>query len=209
MQRTRKGRARTTIQDSGTFRCPQEGVERGYDLVVMKKPSTVLSLAGVGKGDLGSYVECQSCGATYRPEVLSRPDSEQEMDTFTGALRQLAVEAIVADGFVKLDETDAVVTILEQHFGVEYPADELAHDIESRNGEDIDLADTLRQCGSFLNLEGRQALLKCAVLLAAVDGEVTREERALIRSAGKALGMTKAQIRELTALTVSRGDLTG
>ena len=65
-------RSRTSTVDRGQFRCPNEGADRPYRHERARRWFTVFFLPLVPLGSQGERVQCQSCGATFGPDVLAR-----------------------------------------------------------------------------------------------------------------------------------------
>jgi transcription elongation factor Elf1 len=63
-------KAKTTTIGTGQFYCPKCGEERQYTHKKAKKYFSLYFIPIIPMGDMGEYVECQTCGITYKPEVL-------------------------------------------------------------------------------------------------------------------------------------------
>ncbi len=63
----------TTSKGSGRFVCPACGADRSYTLKQVRRFFTLYFIPLIPLGILGTYVECQTCGGTFKPTVLDRP----------------------------------------------------------------------------------------------------------------------------------------
>jgi len=63
---------RTATVDSGMFFCPNEGGNRAYRHLRMRRWFTLFFLPLIPLGQQGELVECQSCGVAYDPDVIRR-----------------------------------------------------------------------------------------------------------------------------------------
>ena len=63
-----KGRTKTV--SSGEFYCPRCGERRAYELKEIGKYFTLYFIPIVKTKDLAEYVECQTCGAPFDPEII-------------------------------------------------------------------------------------------------------------------------------------------
>lgn len=62
---------RKTIE-SGRFRCPNEGADRPFLHEQTRRWFTAFFVPLIPLDKQGEWVRCQSCGATYAPDVLGR-----------------------------------------------------------------------------------------------------------------------------------------
>lgn len=66
---------RNRTVDEGTFFCPNDGGERRYRHVAARRWLTLFFLPLIPLGTQGEWVQCQSCGAMYDPDVVRRDPS--------------------------------------------------------------------------------------------------------------------------------------
>lgn len=65
-------KSRTKTLESGRFHCPNEGGDRPFRHQQTRRWFTVFFVPLIPLGKQGEWVRCQSCGATYGPDVLAR-----------------------------------------------------------------------------------------------------------------------------------------
>ncbi len=63
-------RPRMKTIGSGTFYCPKCGTTRQYELKKGKNYFTLYFVPVIPMGDLGEFVECQTCHTTFQSDVL-------------------------------------------------------------------------------------------------------------------------------------------
>ena len=202
-------KARQNVVGSGEFACPSENAIRLYRHVRVKRAATVFFVPVANIKNLGEYIECQSCGATFNAEVLgdqgisSASSLEQlaqmadrdKANTLTRALQRLAAAAVSVDGKVDEAERQRVFELLNDDYEVPYDEDQFEVDVAAGEGED--LLELLRRAGNYLNGEGKAVLLAAAVTLSMVDEELSEEELALIRAAGRSLDVPIDHVNSL------------
>ena len=66
-------KAKTRNIGTGQFFCPKCGEQRNYTHKQAKKYFSLYFIPIIPMGDMGEFVECQTCGVTYNPDVLRLP----------------------------------------------------------------------------------------------------------------------------------------
>ena len=155
--------------------------------------------------ELGEYVECQSCGATYEPAVLEY-QTQEDLDTALAvAVLRLALEVVLADGRVTDDERQAVIDTANLYLdppglALSDLSEMLATlQLQSAKTRSKSTALALAELGSALNMEGRRIFVRTAYCLAAADGEVAESEREVIVKTARRLGFSKNEAGGLVA----------
>ena len=196
-------RASKSTVGSGMFFCPNEQSDQPYRQVGVKRMGHLFFIPLLPLGDLGEYVECESCGGTYRPEVLSLPSRTQLQTSFAEAVTRLVVEVIIADGYVVAAERNIALGVVNQY--LDSPGlsraqlEEMISDAEAGSSGDRswDLSILLPELSTALSIEGRELLIRIALRLAAADGRIDESETRVIASAAHHLGLSKAHVRGL------------
>ncbi len=73
-------RARTQVLDEGEFTCPRCGVRRRYQRKQARPYFALYFIPIFPVGQGMEFVECQTCGAAFEPEVLTRKLPEPKLD---------------------------------------------------------------------------------------------------------------------------------
>lgn len=68
-------KTRQKVVDRGTFHCPNEDATRPYHHVRARRWFTLFFIPVLPLDRQGELVRCQSCGATYGPDVVTRHPS--------------------------------------------------------------------------------------------------------------------------------------
>ena len=184
--------ARNKTIARGTFFCPREGGDREYEHKMARRWFTLFFIPLIPLKELGDFVECQSCRATYYPNVLEGTTTGDIEDVTTTAIRHVVVAILRADGRVEGAERQAGQSVVENFASHPYSVADLDADLA-----DLDrahLTDTLQELGAILNAHGRENVLTSAVYLAAADGHVDPRELEVAREIGRALTMSSAHI---------------
>ena len=198
-------RASKSNVGSGMFFCPNEQSDQPYRQVAVKRKGHLFFIPLLPLGDLGEYVECGSCGGTYRPEVLSLPSRQQLQTSFAEAVTRLVVEVIIADGYVVAAERNIALGVVNQY--LDSPGLSIAQlekmiaDAEAGGPGDRsrNLSNLLPELSTALSIEGRELLIRIALRLAAADGRIDESETKVIADAAHHLGLSKAHVRGLVA----------
>lgn len=62
---------KTKTTGSGQFFCPRCQTTRAYERKQAKRYFSLYFIPLIPMGDIGEFVECQTCHLTYRPDILS------------------------------------------------------------------------------------------------------------------------------------------
>jgi len=190
---------------SGTFNCPYEGSKQPYRHVRLEKKATAFFVPVATMSDLGEYVECQSCGSTYKPEVLKIRTQEDAENALAVAVLRLCIEVVLADGRVTDEERQATIKIANDY--LDPPGITLGdlsemlktQMVKTAKRRSKNTAGAIAELGSALNMAGRRVFVRIAYCLAAADGEVAESEREVIIKTARRLGFGKNEADELVA----------
>jgi tellurite resistance protein len=145
---------------------------------------------------LGEYVECQSCEATYQPEVLEYDPGAAEAQIEAevhGGIRRIMVDMMMADGVADPEEIKTIRAIYEDLSGK--PISEVAVLSEVDKAGARTAVETAAALVGVLNDSGKELVVRAAFQVAASDGVFQAEEKALLESLAKALEMTSAHYK--------------
>ena len=190
---------------SGTFNCPAEGSKQPYHHVRLEKKATAFFVPVATMSELGEYVECQSCGATYEPAVLEY-QTQEDLDTALAvAVLRLCIEVVLADGRVTDEERQATINIANDY--LDPPGLTIAdltemlktQMVKSAKRRSKNTAGAIAELGSALNMAGRHVFIRIAYCLAVADGEVAESEREVIVKTARCLGFSKNEAGGLVA----------
>ena len=111
------------------------------------------------------------------------------------AVKQVMVAMLVADGAVDDAEVETVRKIYGDLTGSELTEQVVRGEIAQAQSNPQDITHSLSQLSGGLNDEGKEMVVKAAFMVAAADGEFQEEEKALLASVGKSLGMSGAHLK--------------
>lgn len=192
----------TTTADSGDFYCPQCQAQEGYRHRRVRRFFTLYFIPVIPLSVHSEYVECDQCKGTYRMEVLDidpTAGAVQLEAEFARALKQVMVDMMLADGSVDDEELEVIRTIYGQLVGNEISEDAIRAEILEAESAQRDITETLADIAGHLNDNGKELVIKAAYMVAAADGVFEEEEKVMIGTIAKSLGMTSAHLQGVIA----------
>jgi hypothetical protein len=193
-------RARFKRGEPVVFFCPKEGGDRQGHHGVARRWFTLFWIPLIPLKVLNEYVECETCHTRYDESVLQRPTTANLSEVLSNAVRVLTAMIVrVGDQSSDAMRAAAVTDIAVVTPG--YTDDTLASDVAvvdpSRAEEYVHpLADGLETAGKERFLADL-----CRVALAA--DTITDDQRRLIESTGRAIGLTPAHVSGIVSTVVS------
>jgi hypothetical protein len=119
-------KARQQVVGSGEFYCPKCQAQRRYELKKAKRYFTLYFVPLIPMGDLGEFVECQTCHTAFSPDVLKQPRplrkltlAEMLNSTKTLLDKGTPVEYIVRDLTAAGVERDVALVTIDSQIGKE------------------------------------------------------------------------------------------
>ncbi len=192
---------------SGQFYCPKCQKERPYRNISVRRWFTLFLLPVIPLNELGSYIACPFCQTNYTGEVLNAvPPAERQKAVramVNEAVKRLLVGIACADGQVDPKEAEYAVELGRRVLGDSYNHEWFAQDVERFRGDD--LIAPIRTVGGMVDEEGKELLLKLAVLLAASDGEIAAAESKLINRIAEALEVPELRVPVITQHALQHG----
>lgn len=188
----------TYSYNKGDFHCPSCRSDRPYNHKRVRRFFTLYFIPVLPLDLLGEYIECPKCRGTYRTEVLNfDPGSQgQKFEAeFHRAIKRVMVLMMLADGVVEDEEVDVIRKIYSQLTDMDMSEDDVQDEIEEVQRLRLDVKSALAKCAGYLNEDGKTMVVKAAYLVAAADGVFQEEEKALLASIGRSLGMSSAQFK--------------
>lgn len=187
--------------ETGTFLCPNCTAEQPYTKISGQKHGHLYWIPLFSMGDPIEYVECQQCKSEWQPSVLSysaamSPDALS--DQYRELLRQVLVSIAAADGILAAEEIEIVQSIYSNFSG----GAELAEaDIRAAaNRLDANsMITSFNTLGQQLSNEGKEYLMKAAILVAYADGHLDDQEATLLGYFSEGLGMSAAHVKGVMA----------
>jgi hypothetical protein len=169
----------------------QCGTDRNYAHKAWRMWFTLFFIPVIPLKQLGDAVECESCGTSYKPEVLSMPTTAQLEDELSESFRAAVVTVVRA--IRTPGAMSAAVAAMSTFAGTEWNAAELESDVEGLAVDD--LSDRLARLGDSLSEQGKERFLALCTEVAATGGVIDADARAAINAIAGDLGMTAAHTR--------------
>jgi uncharacterized tellurite resistance protein B-like protein len=188
---------KSTIK-SGDFHCPQCEQSKPYRHRKVTKFFTLYFIPLIPLGSAGEYVECGTCKGTYIPRVLNNTksaNSEEFMATYEKAIRHSMVLIMLADGVIDDNEKTQVLKIINKFGKNDLTMTQLERYIEVVKKEKQDVATYLKKVGPSLNEHGKEVIIKCAISVAAADGNIDKTELQMINDMSKAMQMSASHLK--------------
>jgi tellurite resistance protein len=186
----------------GDFHCPTCQVQKPYKHKRVRRFFTLYFIPLIPLDLNGEYIECEQCKGTYRLDVLDfdpKAGAAEFEAEFHRAIKRVMVEMMLADGVVEEEEVAVIRNIYGQLAGHEIGEDDVRKEIVEAETRTRDVTSSLKEMAGNLNDNGKEMVVKAAMMVAASDGEFQDEEKALIAAIGKALEMSPAHLNGVLA----------
>lgn len=190
---------RSTI-NKGDFHCPQCNQIKPFRHRKVTKFFTLYFIPIIPLGKRGEYVECGECKTTYIPRILENNTSSNR-EIFQAlhekAIKHSMVLTMLADGEIDENEKTQVLKIINKFCKNRMNMNQLDSYILEVQREKEDVSTYLKKVGPMLNMQGKELIIKCALLVAASDGNIDKSETKLISKMATVLEFSKSQFQEL------------
>lgn len=188
---------------TGQFYCPQCAETRSYTWYKVRKWFTLYFIPLIPLDVAGEYLECPTCSGTFGTEAqhhdaehYAAEDSKFQAE-FHIAMKTTMILTMLSDGKIEPQEQEMIRGYFGQLTGRDYPMQELDSDVSRLQSANLGMKDYLADISARLNDTGKAMVFQANVLVAQADGEISREEEALLKSNYKALGMTRSQASKI------------
>ncbi len=188
-------RGRSKELSGGEFYCPECGGYHGYKLMGVKRWFTLYWIPLFPTGDLGQYVECQTCKGTYNERVLQfdpKSDAEKFEAEFAIAAKRVMFKLALADGEIDEGEVRQIAQAFANITKREIDPADIAAELEAARDDTRTVATYLRDVAPGLNDTGRELVLRAAIAVAKADGSVDDSEVAELHAVARALEFPQA-----------------
>jgi len=211
---------RSTVTE-GTFVCPQCVSAQHYKHKKVTQFFTLYFIPLIPLGNKGEYVECSGCRNTYITRILQMQPTiditERERKAepvatpqgqlgaaFAGSsaaqvepekdkiIKKLLIMMILADG--KIDNAEIVTFHRVYHESTGRTVRDIYQEIDAVKAENKSAHHYLKEVVNVLNQEGKEAILKASMRIAAADGDIDPSEIRMVENFGKALELKPAEV---------------
>jgi uncharacterized tellurite resistance protein B-like protein len=191
----------TSTVRKGTFYCPNCTGERNYELKKVRRFFTLYFIPLIPMGTISEYVQCLACQGAFKDIVLQY-NPKAELEAFTTQhhliLRQVLTRMMLIDGPAQPSEIDRVHELYSKTAGSPIPEKEFAADLASTEEGRFDIGQ-IERVAVRLTEQGKEDLVKGAVLVGVADGELNDKEKAFLSRLTEKLGVSSAHLRGIIA----------
>lgn len=182
---------------SGHFNCPQCEQNKPYRHRKVTQFFTLYFIPLIPLGNKGEYVECGSCKGTFVTRIIDNPSTNKDefMSIYQKAIRHSMVMMMLADGEIDQNEKVQVLSIINKFGHNDINMADLDNLIVQIQKENQDVTTYLKKIASSLNEHGKEIIIKCAISVAASDGNVDRSELDMIAKMSQALDMSASHLK--------------
>lgn len=184
--------------DQGSFNCPQCGPNRSYKHKKVTRFFTLYFIPVIPLGRIGEYVECQNCKGTFIPKVLEyqqNPGSDRFLSEYEKAIKHSMVLIMLADGEIDANEMVMVQKIINKFSHNDITMDELEAYVADVQRQPQNINTYLKGVTPSLNEHGKETVIKCALSVAASDGNIDDSEMKLIQEMAQTMEMSPIHLR--------------
>ena len=153
-------------------------------------------------GLLGEYIECLSCGNTYKIEILDYdPELHQRKveALYLRGLRKVMAMMMLVDGKIEHRERSMIRDIYRKLADSELFDRDIDDEVSSCVENPSCLEDYLNEIFPHLNERGRERIIEVAYSVAVADGEVDKDEIKLVMKLAKYFQMSGAHVKGILA----------
>lgn len=190
-----------TLQ-TGTFMCPNCQTVQNFRLVRAQKHGHLYWIPLFSMGAPVQYVECQACKGTYDPAVLSAsvaPSQAALVAKYQEGIVRVMVSMMLADGDVRDSEVQGIQDVFRSMTQQELSRADIDAVVAAVRRQGVSLESYLADLEPYLSNDGKEAIVKAALIVAASDGDFGAEEAGLVGRIGAALELSNAHLRGIVA----------
>jgi|TARA_B110000208_G_C11761332_1_gene427030 tellurite resistance protein len=187
-------KGRTTTITSGEFYCPDCKDYKPYNHQKVKRWFTLYFIPVFPLSDLGEYIECSGCKATYKNNVLDFDPKKQQREfqaLFAIATRDIMLKIALADGVVEDEELKQTIASFEKITNREISQQQLLEALEELKKDDTNISNYALSISPYLNHVGKEMVLRAAIAVSKSDGKIQNEELEMVHSLAVALDLPR------------------
>lgn len=187
----------------GEFYCPECNAARQYKQINVRRFFTLYFIPIIPLDLLGTYVECQRCKGTYKPEVVhydpakEKQKQEKFQAEYMMAIKNVMLSIMMADGVIETSEVKQLQDIYQKLTNKPIDEETIRREGKQRAQAGVPIKTYVAQIAPMLNLDGKLLIMRAALEIAAADGQFQPEEQQMVTDLGKILEIPKAKVNEL------------
>lgn len=193
----------TYNHQNGQFHCPS-CESTNYSHKRVRRFFTLYWIPVIPLDLLGEYIECDACRGTFNDAVLEYNPSAGKAEfeaEWQRVMRRVLILMMLADGVVEEEEIVAIQEVYAKLAGDDLDRDRIENEMHRARTDKTSLKDYLAQVASTLNDNGKELVVRAALMVAAADGDIADEEMAMLVELGNALEIPPSHFN-----TILRGD---
>lgn len=183
-----------------TFFCPRCGGDREGHLRVARRWFTCFFIPVLPLTQVGELVECTTCHTRYEPQVADQPTTALLSEILSNAVRVLAA-MVVRTGDSSDARLRAAAIGLTRTVSSDYDDVTLASDVAAV--ETAAAEQYVAPLAEGLQTAGKERLLGGLVQVALAAGTITPDQRRLIDTVGRAMGLTPVHVTGIVSSVAS------
>lgn len=180
---------------TGEFYCPNCRQRTPYKRISVRQYGHLFFIPLIPLGADAEYIECQRCGTPFQVDVLQQ-DPDLLAKRASANYRRIALKtmeiAALADGEPNAQEFAAIRNIYDRLGDDKITEQQLADDFKLAPSQFAATIADLRTLSTQVSDQGRETLVRAALLVAASDGPILQVEYDVIEQIAEALHMTPA-----------------
>lgn len=190
----------STIKD-GEFLCPQCATTKPYKHKKVTRFFTLYFIPLIPMGQVGEFVECQTCKGTFVPRVLDyKPDGQNDFQAeYEKAMRHTLVLIMLADGVIDDSEMLTVLLLINKFGHNDMTLEQLEEYVKEVEREKEPIDTYLKRVTPSLNEHGKEIIIKSALSVAAADGHIDKSETDLIHEMANTMEMPSSHVKGIFA----------
>ncbi|MGB1247478.1 MAG: TerB family tellurite resistance protein [Chitinophagales bacterium] len=183
----------------GQFNCPQCEKTTNYRHRSVRRFFTLYFIPIIPLDKLGEYVECRNCKGTFVPNILNMNSmsKDQFLATYEKAIHHTMVLTMLADGIIDENEKLEVLAIINKFGHNDMTMEQLMEYTKQVQKENEDVSTYLKKIAGELNEQGKETIIKCALSVAASDGDMDPTEMELIKRMSESLQMKADHVKRI------------
>jgi len=200
----------TSTLSKGEFNCPGCQQSAAFTHKKVRRFFTLYFIPVIPLDQLGNYVECNVCQATYDSEILTYDpavESQRVEAFFFIACKQVMISMLLADGVIDDDEVKMLQTQFQQITGTFVPEEELREEIQVISSQGGNVLENLKNLSAQLNDTGKETVINAAYAIAMSDGNFDESEQQFLYQIGQTLEMSNAHIKGVLASAMNQSPL--
>ena len=189
-------RGKNVHVDSGEFTCPRCADEQSYKHIEVKNYFTLYFIPLIPMGKAGEYIECEGCGGTFAPEILTY-DPEAEREEMATTFRRLSVLFLLDVNRCTSSTLKAVQEIIGDTMNFDVEREDIAKDVKQAQSASPDIKKFFKTQTSGYADDGKFLLIITLRRILETECPLEENERSRLLELGKIMGLRAKTVKEV------------